>query len=107
MVANEPNDLDTIRHYFLVFVLIGLSFFMSGESWAHDVGEPALENSQIWNQCCGDGDCVSQQLRIIGKRNGSLEVEIDGVPTSVDKEKFSPVPSDHTWVCYFQPNGKI
>ena len=26
---------------------------------------------------------------------------------AVDKEKFSPVPSDRSWVCYINPRGEI
>jgi hypothetical protein len=74
----------------------------------HDVGEPELEKLPIWKQCCGNGDCIPQHLRIIGREPGKkLSVEIEGVQTSVDKEKFSPVPSDRTWVCYVSPGGTI
>jgi hypothetical protein len=77
-------------------------------SWGHDVGEPELEKLPIWKQCCGDGDCIPQQLRVIGKEPGKkLSVEIDGIKTSVDKDKFSPVPTDRTWVCYVNPGGAI
>jgi len=77
-------------------------------SWAHDVGEPALQKLPIWSQCCGEGDCVPQRLQIIGKEAGDkISAEIEGVQTSVDKEKFSPVPSDRAWVCYFRPHGAI
>jgi hypothetical protein len=76
-------------------------------SWGHDVGEPALEKLPVWKQCCGDGDCIPQHLQVIGKKPGKISVEIEGVQTSVDKEKFSPVPSDRTWVCYVHPGGAI
>jgi hypothetical protein len=77
-------------------------------SWGHDVGEPGLEEMPIWKQCCGGGDCVFQQLQVRGKEsNKKIIVEIEGVQTSVDKEKFSPVPSDRSWVCYINPRGKI
>jgi hypothetical protein len=77
-------------------------------SWGHDVGEPELEKLPVWKQCCGDGDCIPQHLRIIGRDpSKKLSVEIEGVQTSVDKEKFSPVPSDRTWVCYVSPGGAI
>ena len=76
-------------------------------SWGHDVGEPALEKLPVWSQCCGNGDCVPQRVETIGKEPGKIDVEIDGVKTSVDKNKFSPVPSNRTWVCYFNPGGAI
>jgi len=45
-------------------------------------------------------------MKIIGKEKPKkVWVAIEGVQTSVDKEKFSPVPSDRTWVCYITPNG--
>jgi hypothetical protein len=77
-------------------------------SWGHDVGEPGLEKLPIWSKCCGGGDCISQRLRIIGKEPGKkVAVEIEGVQTSVDKEKFSPVPTNRTWVCYVSLGGAI
>ena len=77
-------------------------------SWGHDVGEPKLEKLPIWKQCCGNGDCLPQHLRVIGRGpDKKVSVEIEGVQTSVDKSKFSPVPSDHTWVCYINPGGAI
>ena len=77
-------------------------------SWGHNVGEPELEKLSIWKQCCGEGDCVSQRLRIVGKEPGKkIIVEIEGIQTSVDKEKFSPVPTNRTWVCYISPGGAI
>jgi hypothetical protein len=39
-------------------------------SWAHDVGEPALQQLPIWSQCCGQGDCFPQRLQIIGNEAG-------------------------------------
>lgn len=78
------------------------------QSWGHDVGEPALQKLPVWNQCCGDGDCVPQHVRIVGREEDQkIDVEIEGVPTSVDKEKFSPVPSNRTWVCYASPRKVI
>jgi hypothetical protein len=35
-------------------------------SWAHDVGEQALQQLPVWSQCCGQADCFSQRLQIIG-----------------------------------------
>jgi len=76
--------------------------------WGHDVGEPDLEKLPIWSKCCGEGDCVSQRLRILGKEPAKkIIVEIEGIQTSVDKEKFSPVPTIRTWVCYISPGGAI
>ena len=36
-----------------------------------------------------------------------VSVTIEGIQTSAAKQKFSPVPSPHTWVCYYNPNGEI
>ena len=41
------------------------------------------------------------------RRIVKIIVEIEGVQTPVDKEKFSPVPSDRSWVCYINPRGEI
>jgi len=77
-------------------------------SWGHDVGEPALQKLPVWNQCCGDGDCVPENVQILGKGlDKQLDVEINGVETYVDKDKVSPVPSNRTWVCYISPGGAI
>jgi hypothetical protein len=39
--------------------------------------------------------------------NKKIIAEIERFQTSVDQEKFSPVPSDRTWVRYINPRGKI
>ncbi len=66
-------------------------------SLGHSVGEPKLEKLPIWTRCCQERDCVPQQMKIIGKeKSKKVWVAIEGVQTSVDKEKFSPVPSDRT-----------
>lgn len=77
-------------------------------SWAHDGRGASIAETAIWSQCCGQGDCFPQRLQIIGNEAGKkLSVQIEGVETSVDKDKFSPVPSDRTWVCYARPGGTI
>jgi|GEM_PF-1955998 hypothetical protein len=98
----------------IVVLLVGLMLasvciaLIGSHSWGHNVGEPELEKLPIWKQCCGEGDCVSQRLRIVGKEPGKkIIVEIEGIQTSVDKEKFSPVPTNRTWVCYITPGGAI
>jgi len=89
----------------LITVTIGWPVF---HSWGHDVGEPPLEKLSIWSKCCGGGDCVFQPVQMRGKEsNEKIIVEIEGVQTSVDKEKFSPVPTKRTWVCYINPRGEI
>jgi hypothetical protein len=84
-------------------------FFLAQFSWsAHSVGEPALEKLPIWRQCCQEQDCVPEQVKMLGKdNNGMIPVDIEGVKTTVAKEKFSAVPSPHTWVCYYKLNGEI
>ncbi len=78
-------------------------------SWAApNVGEPALEEHPIWRQCCDDHDCVPQQVKVTTRQeNGNFSIKIEGVETEVNREKFHLVPSPRTWVCYFNPNGKI
>ena len=74
----------------------------------HSVGEPELEELPIWRRCCGESDCIPQQIKIFGKKDGrKILVEIEEIQTLVDKEKFSPVPSARTWVCYRSRNGEI
>lgn len=77
--------------------------------WSHSVGEPELEKLPIWNRCCRDGDCFPQAVNVLNKaENGkTLSVQIDGVDVAVEREKFSPVPSPHTWVCYVNPKAGI
>ena|SRR5512138_2538587 len=98
--------------HFVAYFLFMLTVWGAGtfsQSFGHDVGEPALQNLPVWSQCCGDGDCVPQHVQITGSETGKkkIGVEIEGVTTSVDKEKFSPVPSNHSWVCYMSPGGAI
>lgn len=74
----------------------------------HKVGEPKLENLSIWKQCCSEHDCVPQDVQTIRKeKDGNITIRIEGIQTDVSKEKFSPVPSQRTWVCYVNPNGQI
>src|SRR5215472_4839510 len=79
------------------WLLFALAVLVAGNpsiACGHDVGEPALQNLPIWNQCCGNGDCVPQDVHILGKESDQkLDIEIQGVETYVDKDKFSPVPS--------------
>ena len=84
-------------------------FFFAPFSWSNYlVGEPALEKLPIWQKCCKEQACVPEQVKIISREeNGMIPVEIEGVRTAVAKQKFSPVPSPHTWVCYYKPNGEI
>jgi hypothetical protein len=74
----------------------------------HKVGEPKLENLSIWKQCCSEHDCVPQDVQTVHKQeNGRITIRIEGIQTDVSQEKFSPVPSPRTWVCYVNPNGQI
>ena len=74
---------------------------------AHPVGEPALEQLPIWKQCCNEHDRVPQSVSVIRKEENALRVDTAGSQTSIDKYKFSPVPSTRTWVCYIVPNGVV
>ncbi len=91
-----------------VSVFSFFAFFIS-LSFGHEVGEPELEKTQIWQKCCGGGDCVPKPVKIVneGSRENQLVVRIDGTEAAVEKDKFSPVPSDRTWVCYIDPNGPV
>src|SRR2546427_13298886 len=93
---------------FSLFVLL-LMILVVPSSWSsHSVGEPELEQNSSWRYCCADQDCVPQQVRIIGnERAGKVSVRIEGVQTKVDKDKLRAVPSQRTWVCYFNRNGQI
>jgi hypothetical protein len=109
VVPSDGRWLKLIRlaHYTL---LIGVGILSSvPSSWSHKVGEPELERQPIWKHCCGDGDCVPQSVRLITKSDTGqhIVVNIEGIDATIDKEKFSPVPSNRTWVCYVIPNGRI
>jgi hypothetical protein len=97
--------------YFVGFsIAISAAFvLLISRSWGHDVGEPKLENSQIWQTCCREGDCRPQQVAIVIKDQSrkQIVVNIEGVETAVDKEVFKPVPSNRTWVCYIKPDGPV
>lgn len=90
-------------------LLLPFGFWFISHSWGHDVGEPALEQTSIWRKCCGNGDCIPKPVKIVnkGEQGNSLAVRIDGMEAVVEKEKFSPVPSNRTWVCYVDPNGTV
>lgn len=80
----------------------------SPASPSHSVGEPDLEKHRLWKQCCADRDCIPQKVKIFGREQAEkISVKIEGVYVIVDKDKLHPVPSRRTWVCYFNPNGKI
>lgn len=101
--------LDTKAAIYSIPIILLCSFISSPSSRAdHKVGEPQLENLSIWKQCCSDHDCVPQDVQTIRKeKDGNINVRIEGISTEVSKEKFSPVPSQRTWVCYVNPNGEI
>ena len=90
-------------------ITLSCSLILISSSWAdHKVGEPKLENLSIWKECCSEHDCVPQDVQTIRKeKDGNIKVRIEGIQTEVSKEKFSPVPSERTWVCYVNPNGEI
>ena len=91
-----------------VFVLV-LFYGPEIRLWGHDVGEPELEKLPIWKECCREGDCFPQAVNVLKKTENekTISVDIEGVGIAVEKEKFSPVPSSRTWVCYINPNGEI
>jgi hypothetical protein len=68
----------------------------------------ALEKEMIWNQCCNEHDCVPQQVNVFGaESNGQVPVVIEHSEASVSKQKFHPVPSSRTWVCYRDPSQGV
>jgi hypothetical protein len=98
-----------VLHFsFLALILSGI-FFLAPSSWSdHLVGEPQLEKLPIWASCCREHDCVAEDVKMMGKAgNEMISVEIDGVQTVVGKQKFTPVPSSHTWVCYRDSTGSV
>lgn len=97
-----------MRRFIYGFIVIGALIVASSSRADHKVGEPKLENLSIWKQCCSEHDCVPQDVRTIRKeKDGNISVRIEGIQTEVSKDKFSPVPSPRTWVCYVNPNGQI
>ena len=99
-----------MRYLILFSFLFSLCFLsLVPYSWSnHKVGEPKLEELPIWSRCCEDRDCVPQRVKINGKEgNTKISVEIEGVQVSVFKEKFHPVPTNSTWVCYLNREGGI
>ena len=100
----------TMRLLVCSSLLISLCMlFLVPYSWPdHRVGEPRLEKLRVWEQCCSDRDCFPQKVKIIGTEgNGKIPIEVEEYHTLVKKEKFFPVPSAYTWVCYINPNGQI
>lgn len=74
--------------------------FPIGISANHKVGEIHLEQTEIWEECCREFDCVPQTVEMEAMGGGMVAVKIDGYPTTVQVRKFYPVPPDKTWVCY-------
>ena len=106
-IGRKSMNWSSVAVFSAVFFLLGL-FFVQFAWSAHMVGEPELEKLPIWQQCCEQQDCVPETVKTMGKENkGMIPVNIDGVNASVGKEKFTAVPSPHTWVCYYNPNGEI
>ena len=95
------------RFMIVIFVSMSLLAFVHSRIWAHEVGEPLLEQLPIWSRCCNQHDCIPQPVSILRKEEKTLTVDIAGSHASVDKSKFSPVPSTRTWVCYVIPNGVV
>ncbi len=91
------------------FLISLYMLFLVPYSWPdHSVGEPKLEKLRVWEQCCSDRDCFPQKVKIIGiEGNGKIPIEVEEYQALVKKEKFFPVPSAYTWVCYINPNGQI
>jgi hypothetical protein len=88
--------------------IVTVALVVSSSRADHKVGEPKLESLRIWKQCCSEHDCIPQDVQTIRKqKDGNITVRIEGIQTDVSKEKFSPVPSQHTWVCYVNLNGQI
>jgi len=71
------------------------------------VGEPELEKLGHLEPLLQRHDCVPQPVSIIRDEEKSLLVNIAGFQTSVERFKFTPVPSSRTWVCYVVPNGVV
>jgi len=67
----------------------------------HWVGELELQESEIWRKCCEKSDCIVQNIQIIQPMLDEVWTSIDGETVLLSKNKFHPVPSAHTWVCYF------
>lgn len=101
----------TLSVYFICFsiAISAALVFLISRSWGHDVGEPKLEETDVWKNCCLARDCRPQQVAIAikGKSTKQIVVNIEGVETAVDKEVFKPVPSNRTWVCYINPAGPV
>ena len=97
------------RRYFIPLSALLLVFPLVKHSRSdHIVGEHKLEEMPIWGLCCHERDCVPQQVRIEAEEPGDMiSAKIEGVRASIAKDKFFPVPSVHTWVCYYNVNDKI
>ncbi len=96
------------RLNFTFFVLLLVMISVSSSWPSHSVGEPDLEKDPSWGNCCADQDCVPQQVKIIGKdAAGKISVQVEGVQIKVNGDKLHGVPSQRTWVCYFDRNGAI
>ena len=103
------RSLSRTRFCFLLFGMAALTALAVAysRSWGHSVGEPLLEQLPIWRQCCNEHDCIPQQVSILRREEKTMLVDIAGFQTSVDKDKFSPVPSTRTFVCYLAPKGPV
>lgn len=55
------------RFMIAIFVSTSLLAFVHSRIWAHEVGEPLLEQLPIWSRCCNQHDCIPQPVSILRK----------------------------------------
>jgi hypothetical protein len=107
LVAETTEQLRSGNQILIILCSAGL--LLSSRSWSHVVGEPTLESTPVWRKCCGEGDCFPQPVNVIKNAadDANVLVTIEGIDAVVEKNKFSPVPSNRTWVCYVIVNGQV
>jgi len=73
----------------------------------HPVGEPTLEESEVWRECCASFDCEISRLFILGGSSTKTLVLLGNEEEWIDSPKFRLAPTVHVWVCYVDINGQF
>lgn len=73
----------------------------------HPVNEPALERSEIWGVCCRRADCKPQRFEVLLTTGIYRLTQVGYEKDWIARDKFHPVPSRYTWVCYEDITGKF
>jgi len=73
----------------------------------HSVGEPELEQSEVWRRCCEKDDCFPVPWQVIDVIGEQAIVRLETYSIVVTTEKIQPAPTDYHWICLVDRNGEF